>query len=304
MSGLTATLLSAVSFGLYIVISKIALVNTPATIFGCLVTMLGSIFFGIYCYFKYPINQIQHIFKNNWRILILMSFFGVGANVSFFIGIKMSSANNLAIITRLDILFAAVIGSWLFGEKLVGYDWVAIALLVLASLRVFNVKMGDLSLDIGDIFLILHTLSVAINGMIIRYKLLDVPRPIIAFVNSGVSAWMLLIINIFANQTSLLLELEGIKIPLTICVFLLVFQLFTYYYGLQKLEVWLVRTLFLLTLVSSSIGSYFLLNERLAVEQQQGMLLVVFGVLIMSLRHKYKRTMLPQDNKSFNLQKD
>ncbi|KUO48894.1 MAG: hypothetical protein APF76_09600 [Desulfitibacter sp. BRH_c19] len=288
MSGLLSTFLSAFSNGIYLTLNRSVLLSTTPIVFGFVVLSTVGILLGGYNIYRYGLDEFATAIKANLGFLIIMGINASILNFLLFWGLQLSSAVNSAIITRLDVLFAALLGGIFFGEKLKGLDWVAVVVLMLGSLRILQIDLSQLSVNQGDIFFILHTFLVVVNAQIIRYKLCYVPATIKACFNACLCGIIYLTAILFTGQTNQLVGLAEFKIPIIICILLQLFQYPTYYYGLQMLETWTVRSVFLVMLLTSSISSFLIMGERISSIQIQGMLLVSTGVLLLSYHQKIK----------------
>lgn len=264
------------------------MLNTSPIIFGFVVLFSVGILLGIYSIYKYGYEEFLSLLADNWHFLVFMGIISSVTNFFIFWGLRLSSAVNSAIITRLDVLFAALLGSIFFGEKLKELDWIAVAILLFGSLRIVHIDFSELFISKGDFLFVLHALFLAINAQIIRYKLCHVFGPIKACINAGTCGIVYFITILITGQTQQMFNLEEIKIPIFVSIILALFQYLTYYYGLQMLETWTVRSLFLVMLLTSSISSYLILREEILTVQIQGMLLVSVGVLLLSYNQKLK----------------
>ncbi len=288
LSGLISAFLSAFSNGIYLTVNRAALLHTSPIIFGFVVLSTVGVLLGIYSIYKYGYEEFLSSIRGNWRFLVIMGIVASTVNFLIFWGLQLSSAVNSAIITRLDVLFAALLGSIFFGERLKGLDWVAVAILLFGSLRILQIDLSEFSANKGDILFILHTFFLAVNAQIIRYKLCHVHGPIKACINAASCGIVYFTAILLTGQTEQLSYLGEFKAPIFASIILLLFQYPTYYYGLQMLETWTVRSIFLVMLLTSSISSFLILGEGISNIQIQGMVLVSAGVLLLSFNQKLK----------------
>ncbi|WP_028306466.1 DMT family transporter [Desulfitibacter alkalitolerans] len=289
MTGLLSTFLSAFSNGVYLTVNRTVLLNTSPIVFGFLVMGTVGVLLALYSIYKYGFQEFKNAIKTNLTFLLLMGIIASTLNFLLFWGLQLSTATNSAIITRLDVLFAAILGGIFFGERLKGWDWAAVIILIFGSLRVLQIDISQFTANKGDILFIIHTFLVAVNAQIIRYKLAEVKGSIKACFNAGSCSLIYLTVIILTGQTQQLAVAMGEHtVPIGVSIMLLTFQYPTYYYGLQMLETWTVRSIFLVMLLTSSMSSYFLLGEHITGIQIQGMILVSAGVLLLSYNQKLK----------------
>lgn len=286
MPGLVSVLVAATGNGLYLTLSKLVLASNSPVLFGFFVMGLTALVIGSYIVYKFGFKKAVEIILNYWVFLVIVGFFSSLLNFLNFAGLIYSSAINSAIINRLDVFFTALLGGIFFGERLQKNDWLAVLFMMLGVFLVLRIDFSQLTLNTGDIFFLISTFLQAVNAQFIRYKLTEVPGPIIAFCNTGICTTVYLFSSIFLGYWVQIQGFAGFRSITIICGLLFVLQLLLYYGGLKKLPTWLARALYLVAPVVGTVSSILLLKENFYIEQLYGMLLVGIGVIIISLGQK------------------
>ena len=83
------------------------------------------------------------------------------------VGLRLTTALNAALLSRVDIVFAIAIGATFFSERPRKADLWGIALLTSGSLAVLNVHLGSISTHvIGDLLIVGAGLLIAFNAFV------------------------------------------------------------------------------------------------------------------------------------------
>jgi drug/metabolite transporter (DMT)-like permease len=218
-----------------------------------------------------------------WILLIAGCNFVIeGATI---VGLCMTTALNAALLSRIDIVFAIVIGMMFFHERPRTADIFGIVLLAGGCLAVLNVHLGSVSgHTVGDLLVILAGFLIATNAFVIRYKLGALHKDVIAFHNvlystipfALASCWEKTIF-VFTPATAVFIMILG----------LVVFGSYmSYYAALQSMPVWRIRALLLTVPALVLFGGAFFLRDPITIGQMRGAALVVAGELILLISAK------------------
>lgn len=288
MRDISWPLISAISTAVLITISKAVLNNSDPYVFG-LVLMFGVAFVSvIYVLKEFGINKFKTIVRENLTFLLLVGVCGFSINALTYVGLQRTSSINLALIGRTDIIFTALLGSFLFGEKINKAEWGIFGVILFGVIMVMDIIPAKFTLNLGDLFILASVIFLACNAQTIRYKLVNVPRSIIALFNSGICAILFFITAMLTNRWHEISMLNKFKIPMIVAILLQLTIFVTYYKGLSILPTWLVRSIYLIIPAINLILGIAFLKETISIWQIYGLILIAGGVLSVSYLHKAK----------------
>jgi drug/metabolite transporter (DMT)-like permease len=258
-----------------------------------LVMSFSALVIGIYAYISVGRIRIIGAIRSNYRNLIFVGCISATLNMLNFFGLTYSSAVNSAIISRLDVLFAAFLGGIMFGERLRRTDWVAVFFMIPAVMLVLKIDFSDIFINPGDILFIVSTFLLALNAQNIKYRLSDVPQTIIIVCNAGICTIVYFTASLILGERNLIIFFKPYTAAMLLCGLLLATQFVAYYNGLKQLPTWLARAYFLAVPVAGAISSLFILKVAIYPGQVYGMLLVGLGVIIIS--YKQNTALIPEE---------
>jgi len=181
--------------------------------------------------------------RGGW--LLLMGAISILINITWFGALRWTTATNVGMLIRFDVLFVILIGA-LFGFEKIGWRQLAMIPVMFVGLALLmEVHQFDWGGHIvGDMMTIATALGFSVNAFIIRHIMVVMEEQPVAFYNhaismlgfvglAAVSGDISRIPDVFASMTSVLSILVlGVLIAISLPL---------YYVALRRVEVWKLR---------------------------------------------------------------
>jgi drug/metabolite transporter (DMT)-like permease len=196
------------------------------------------------------------------------------------IGLRYTTALNGALFSRLDILFALVLGILFWGEKVNRRDLAAIAVLVIGCMGVLSVRLGGIQNHlVGDLLVIVAAGLVASNAFLIRFKLNGLCSEVIAFHNVLFSTVPFALASVVETRPAPIAARDG---ALLVALGVVEFGYYmAYYAALRAMPVWRVRALLLTVPALVLLPGALFLHDPVTPRQLGGAVLVLLGSLLL-----------------------
>lgn len=255
-------------------------------LFAGLYIFLCSILFLIYALFTKTFHEIfnKKAFK---YILGVTAFIVVIPSIMIFIGSRMTSGINTALLLQIEVFFTLLICSAFYKEKITSAKIISsILILTGAILILYN---GKLNLNIGGLMIIAATIFYPFGNMCAKEALKLSSLAPILFLRSFLGGITLLAISfIFENSAPQLIP--SIKIILFSAIILSILMVVVakifWYKGLKKLEIGKAITIATASPAISLIFAMIFLREIPTVYQIAGLIVIIFGVYLLSKKTK------------------
>lgn len=188
---------------------------------------------------------------------------------------------NAVILGHMQPIFVVVFGYVVLRQdRITVYDYLGIACMIIAGILVTTRTPGNLLTlkigTIGDLFVLIATVSWATTAIVARKFLRDIPPAIIAFYRfliAGVAYFIFMV----ALRTIRILSGYEILLGLVIGIGTIL-----YYQGIRLIKAAQVSALELSTPLFSTFLAYFFLREVLTLMQITGIILVAGGIYFLS----------------------
>ena len=165
--GLSSGLMAASIWGGMYVVSKIVLEVIPPLTLLSLRLILGAIVLGSIALFQ----RKSSFTKQNMRDSFLVGIVGYGISLGFqFVGTKLSTASNGALVTSATPAFVLLFAPYLLGEKTTLRRVISLVISSLGVLAVIDPRTADLSsaLFVGNLSLLAAALTWALYSVLVR----------------------------------------------------------------------------------------------------------------------------------------
>ena len=165
--GLTSGLIAASIWGGMYVVSKVVLDVIPPFILLSLRLILGAAALGVIVLFQ----RKPKLTKQQLRASFLVGFVGYGVSLAFqFVGTKLSTASNGALVTSATPAFVLLFAPFLLGERSTTRRIVALVVSSLGVLAVIDPRTADLSssLFVGNLSLLAAGVTWALYSVLVR----------------------------------------------------------------------------------------------------------------------------------------
>ncbi|PNS40949.1 DMT family transporter [Mesotoga sp. B105.6.4] len=295
--GLFLSLLTlSLVWGSYYVANRVSLQYLSPFFVGLVVRAVTFLLLIILMTFK---RQVKELFKVKGILskLLLIGVLGFSLDITAFIGLRLSSAANGAVLLKADVLFANLITIFFLKERFSYRDWLYTGGVLLGVGLVVNIDLVNFRFEgIGDIFFLLSAFFVSLNAFVIKSVQLDRVNPasdnVVAFYNNFITMGIFAIIFFLSDKGASLptvRENSFLVLPLLYAGAMQTFIYLLYYFNLRRLPVWLVKITLLMMPVFATIISFLLLKEGLKLIQVLGMIIVLMctaGIIIEQKRKK------------------
>jgi drug/metabolite transporter (DMT)-like permease len=168
ITGLLAGLAAASIWGGMYVVSKVVLEVIPPFALLSLRLIMGAIALGLVILFRK--NKSVFTREQFWKSL-LVGFVGYGISLGFqFVGTKLSTASNGALVTSATPAFVLIFAPFLLGEKTTPRRIIALVISTLGVLAVIDPQTAELSPDLfwGNMSLLAAALTWALYSVLVR----------------------------------------------------------------------------------------------------------------------------------------
>ena len=295
--GLFLSLLTlSLVWGSYYVANRVSLQYLSPFFVGLVVRAVTFLLLIILMTFK---RQVKELFKVKGILskLLLIGVLGFSLDITAFIGLRLSSAANGAVLLKADVLFANLITIFFLKERFSYRDWLYTGGVLLGVGLVVNIDLVNFRFEgIGDIFFLLSAFFVSLNAFVIKSVQLDRVNPasdnVVAFYNNFITMGIFSIIFFLSDKGASLptvRENRFLVLPLLYAGAMQTFIYLLYYFNLRRLPVWLVKITLLMMPVFATIISFLLLKEGLKLIQVLGMIIVLMctaGIIVEQKRKK------------------
>ena len=295
--GLFLSLLTlSLVWGSYYVANRVSLQYLSPFFVGLVVRAVTFLLLIILMTFK---RQVKELFKVKGILskLLLIGVLGFSLDITAFIGLRLSSAANGAVLLKADVLFANLITIFFLKERFSYRDWLYTGGVLLGVGLVVNIDLVNFRFEgIGDIFFLLSAFFVSLNAFVIKSVQLDRVNPasdnVVAFYNNFITMGIFSIIFFLSDKGASLAtvrENRFLVLPLLYAGAMQTFIYLLYYFNLRRLPVWLVKITLLMMPVFATIISFLLLKEGLKLIQVLGMIIVLMctaGIIVEQKRKK------------------
>jgi len=295
--GLFLSLLTlSLVWGSYYVANRVSLQYLSPFFVGLVVRAVTFLLLIILMTFK---RQVKELFKVKGILskLLLIGVLGFSLDITAFIGLRLSSAANGAVLLKADVLFANLITIFFLKERFSYRDWLYTGGVLLGVGLVVNIDLVNFRFEgIGDIFFLLSAFFVSLNAFVIKSVQLDRVNPasdnVVAFYNNFITMGIFSIIFFLSDKGASLAtvrENRFLVLPLLYAGAMQTFIYLLYYFNLRRLPVWLVKITLLMMPVFATIVSFLLLKEGLNLIQVLGMIIVLMctaGIIVEQKRKK------------------
>ena len=214
--------------------------------------------------------------------LLLMGALSIAINLLWFASVKWTTATNVAMLFRLDLVFVVLIGAALGLERI---GWLQLALVplmfvglgLLAEVHKFDFG-GHL---LGDLMVVVAALGLATNAFIIRHILRAMDEEAVALYNHSISMLGFLLLALVCGdfaRTPEVFASTSAWLAIALLGVVGAVGLPSYYFALARMDVWKLRTFMLATPVLTVLIEWPLWGVRLSLLQGLGAAVILGGL--------------------------
>src|SRR3990167_11302411 len=285
--GIYLALTTAVISGFSIFSSKIFVAKLDPIVF----TTLKNLFVAVILTFVILNRRhLQSISKLNRQDILRLTLIGIiGGGIPFalfFTGLSMTSAATGALIHKTLFIWVAILAYFFLKEKfeflqIIGY------VLIIAS-AIFIAKINKFSLGAGELMILGATILWAVENVIAKRTLANVPSELVAWARMTIGSVVLFSVVLFQGKSIAITGLsQGQIISVLIGGILLTTYVLTWYKALSYAPASLVAVILTLsTLITSSLSAMFITHNFPGVEILSNVILAVGVIAILKISTK------------------
>lgn len=214
--------------------------------------------------------------------LLLMGTLSIAINLLWFASAKWTTATNVSMLFRLDLLFVVLIGAALGLERIGVAQVVLVPLMFVGLALVAEVHEFDLGGHVvGDLMVVVAALGMAANAFVIRHILRAMDEEAVALYNHSISMLGFLLLALVSGdfaRTPEVLASRSAWVAIGLLGVVGAVGLPLYYVALARMDVWKLRTFMLATPVLTVAIEWPLWGVRLTVLQGLGALVILGGL--------------------------
>src|SRR3989344_4024519 len=250
---------------------------------------LGEIFIVFFLLFSFgTVPLVRGLFQLKRKEALLICSIGILVTSSlllFLTGLERTSVANAELFWRSELLFLNLLGFFILHElfkksTLLGGSIILLGI-VLVALRRFA---DTLTLQIGDILIILSALGFSIVSIILKKWLHAVAPEVVVLCRSGIAILLFFLLSPFTEHT---LTNEFMNLPLRLIPVLIGFgfisrflSILSFYVTIEHLKVSTIAFFSPLTMIGSILFAYWYLGEPVHIYHFIGGGMILIGILL------------------------
>jgi drug/metabolite transporter (DMT)-like permease len=281
VQGLIAGIVAASIWGGMYVVSKVVLEVIPPFSLLTLRLVLGSITLGIVI----ALRKKTEFTRQQFRDSLLVGFVGYGISLGFqFVGTKLSTASNGALVTSATPAFVLLFAPFLLGEKSTTRGIIALVIASLGVLAVIDPRTAEFSSSLfwGNMSLIAAALTWALYSVLVRKvsKSADLLISSTVMLIAGIPSSLLFSIFEIRSQGLGEITIGIIGGVLFLGIVSTAIAMFLWNYAFAELPAAVASLTFFAQPVVGTLLGWFFLAEKITPLFLTGGVLIAIGILI------------------------
>jgi len=217
--------------------------------------------------------------------LLLMGALSIAINLLWFGSVKWTTATNVAMLMRLDLIFVVLIGAVLGLERLGRAQLALVPLMFVGLALVSEIQEFDLGGHLlGDVMAVVGALGLAANAFIIRHILRTMDEEAVALYNHSISMLGFVALGLAGGdfaRTEEVLAAPAAWGPIVLLGVVATAGLPFYYVALRRMDVWKLRMYMLSAPVLTAAVEWPLWGLRLDWLQWLGAGIILGGLAVL-----------------------
>lgn len=283
--GIYLVLLTSVISGVSVFINKFGVSGIDSSVFTFAKNVVVAVLlFSLILLFK-DFAQLKALSKKQWAKLALIGL--VGGSVPFllfFRGLQLTNAAAASLIQKAMFVFVAVLAVYFLKEKIDKRFFIAAALLLVGNALLIGFVWKGFG--IGDLMILSATMLWAVENIISKHALKELPSKVVAFGRMFFGSAFILIYLAVSGKAILIAALSFSQVLWILATSaLLLFYVLTWYEGLKHVPVTIATMVLLLGSVVTTILS-LVSGKIISVSEVFGVSFILAGVFI-AVKQKY-----------------
>ncbi len=282
-TGILFAFMAALVSGLYPVLVNYGAYRIQPLVLASITTVLSSFLFFSFSALKGNLGELRN--KEIYKPALMVTVFVVVIPyILFFVGASKTSGINTSVLLLSEIIFTFLLTPFI-GEKTTVKKTIGFLGVFLGSLLIlYN---GTMSINIGDVFIILSTITLPIGNFYAKVLLESVSPSIILFIRSFLGGIFILLFSLFFGVWT---DWVGaIKDNLFLVLFIAFVSLgvekLIWYEGLERLDVSKSIILGKSSVLFSLVFLVVFFKETVSMFQWLGVMFMLVGVYFSVIRH-------------------
>ena len=223
--------------------------------------------------------------------LTLMGLISIVINILWFSAVRWTTATNVGMLIRFDVVFVVLIGSTLGLERIGLRQLALIPVMFVGLALLIEIQTFDWGGHVrGDAMTVASAFGFSVNAFIIRHIMLVMEETSVAFYNHAVSmlgfVGMGLVCGDFA-RTSEVFASRTAWISIAVLGSVIAASLPLYYVALRRMDVWKLRMFMLATPVLAAVVEWPLWGMKMSPLQWLGGA-IILGALAVLIRMEWQ----------------
>ena len=209
----------------------------------------------------------------------------VFADLLYFFALTKIPVINAVLIGHMQPIFIILIGFFILKEdKLTKFDYIGILIMIIAGVIVTTKTPGNLSNmkfgTFGDIYVLLATVAWSTTAIVMRKYLRGLNAGVVTFYRYTIAS-AIFVAYLFLTSSLVLANIYQVLVGVVVGVGTIL-----YYEGLKRIKAAQVSAMELSTPFFAAIFAFLILKELVTVMQISGIVLLVFGILLLSRKEE------------------
>lgn len=265
--------------GISIFINKFGVSMSSPDIFVFLKSVIVAIFLTALLVAFKDYKLLKSLTKKNWSLLFLIGL--VGGSVPFllfFKGLSITDAAGASFIQKSMFVWILILAGIFLKEKITWKYLTAGLLLMLGSGLLL--KISSIHLDQGSLLVFLATLFWAVENVISKYTLQNLPPRLVMWGRMFFGSLLILLFLAFTGQTAALMQLSAEQIGWSLITgVLLIGYVMTWYTGLKYIKVSEAAIILMLgSPITTLLTTIF--SRPLGIREYLATALIIIGVVL------------------------
>jgi drug/metabolite transporter (DMT)-like permease len=280
-SATALALITAVISGTNNFLAKIALKTSfsPVAYTTLKNSLVAILLIALFLLFKQRLDLTK---LNRRQIFFLLAIGVVGGSIPFalfFTGLSLTSAINAALIHKTLFIWVAILAIPLLKERISRWQWLAVVIIFAANLLIGGFNKFDFSR--GELLIFLATIFWAIENVIAKKALIELPTLLVASARLTVGSLLLIGYLIMTTGLPNLANLTSAQWSWTLLTSVLMLgYVLTWYAALKRAPASYVATLLVPATLVTNVLSVVFLTHDFNKQQILSALLFIFGSII------------------------
>jgi len=297
MKGTFYAFIAVSLFGLYVIFGKILLTTISPFIILVLNQALAALIIIFVLGLTKKIKDLKDTTRKDLKYIFLISIFSsVGGPLLFLMGLKLTSATNTVLISRLDPVLTSLFAIYIFKDKITKHQMFG-AGIILIGVAIISTKTFSIGLNfnIGDIFIMLSSVCYAAGTLTFKKYFCHIPPEVVVNLRNLFGASLLFVASLFFVDYSILPQVLSAKFVLALLSMVILTTIIAQWFWYKALEMTNATNVSIAALGSPLIALFYttiLLKESLDFSQILGGIVIITGLISLEFHfknHAHKR---------------